>query len=181
MRPRIPAQHWSGRYPLSQTMTPARTMTSNEKPRCWKLWTRKRTKKNPNRTNVGHAGDRRQLLSSGVREGWAGSGPRPRRITSSLSDAPCAASFVPHGAQRSENPYSGHLSARKIWAMLTAPKEENFSAPMVWTDECVLPLAAAGVYPKTRVWGSREKTLPCLGATAELRIELSWGCEKSRG
>ncbi len=65
--------------------------------------------------------------------------------------------------------------------MLTAPKEENFSAPMVWTDECVLPLAAAGVYPKTRVWGSREKTLPCFGATAELRIELRWGCEKSSG
>ncbi len=58
--------------------------------------------------------------------------------------------------------------------MLTAPKEENFSAPMVWTDECVLPLAASGVYPKTRVWGSREKMLPYFGATAELRIELRW-------
>jgi hypothetical protein len=45
--------------------------------------------------SVGHAGDRRQLLSRGVREGSRGS--RPRRITSSLSDAPRAASCVPHG------------------------------------------------------------------------------------
>jgi integrase/recombinase XerD len=47
----------------------------------------------PNRTNGGRAGDRRQLLSSRVREGSRSS--RPRRMTSSLSDAPCAASFVP--------------------------------------------------------------------------------------
>jgi RHS repeat-associated protein len=65
--------------------------------------------------------------------------------------------------------------------MLPAAKEENFSAPMVWTDECVLPLAASGVYPKTRVRGSEEKMLPCFGATAPLRIELRWGCENSSG
>ena len=65
---------------------------------CWPRSTKKR-KKNPNRSNAGQEGDRRQLLSSGAREGSRGSRPRP--ITSSLSDAPCAASFVPHGAQRS--------------------------------------------------------------------------------
>jgi hypothetical protein len=63
--------------------------------------------------------------------------------------------------------------------MLTAAKEETFSAPMVWTDECVLPLAASGVYPKTRVWGSSEQNLSCFSATTPLRIELRWGCEKS--
>jgi len=63
--------------------------------------------------------------------------------------------------------------------MLTAAKEETFSAPMVWTDECVLPLAASGVYPKTRVWGSEPENLPCFSATAPLRIELRWGCEES--
>src|SRR6516164_7345473 len=35
-------------------------------------------------------------MLSGAREGSWGS--RPRRIMSSLSDAPCAAYFVPHGA-----------------------------------------------------------------------------------
>ena len=65
--------------------------------------------------------------------------------------------------------------------MPTAAKEEKFSAPMVWTDACFLPLAAAGVCPKTRVWGSREKTLHCFGATAPLSVELRWGCEKSSG
>jgi RHS repeat-associated protein len=63
--------------------------------------------------------------------------------------------------------------------MLTAAKEETFSAPMVWTDECVLPLAAAGVYPKTRVWGSKLENVHCFSATAPLRIELRWGCEES--
>jgi len=63
--------------------------------------------------------------------------------------------------------------------MLTAAKEETFSAPMVWTDECVLPLAAAGVYPKTRVWGSKLENVHCSSATPPLRIELRWGCEKS--
>src|ERR1700694_5360007 len=63
--------------------------------------------------------------------------------------------------------------------MLTAAKEGTFSAP---SDPCVLfPLAASGVYPKTRVWGSREKTLHCFSATAELRIELRRGCENSSG
>jgi RHS repeat-associated protein len=37
------------------------------------------------------------------------------------------------------------------------------------------------VYPKTRVWGSREKALPCFSATAQLRIELRRGCENSSG
>ena len=63
--------------------------------------------------------------------------------------------------------------------MLTAAKEETFSAPMVWTDECVLPLAAAGVYPKTRVWGSKLENVHCSSATPPLRIELRWGCEES--
>jgi len=63
--------------------------------------------------------------------------------------------------------------------MLTAAKEETFSAPMVWTDECVLPLAAAGVYPKTRVWGSKLENVYCSSATPPLRIELRWGCGKS--
>ncbi|MGC0776957.1 MAG: RHS repeat-associated core domain-containing protein [Candidatus Acidiferrum sp.] len=65
--------------------------------------------------------------------------------------------------------------------MPTAAKEEKFSAPMVWTEECVLPLAASGVYPKTRVWGSRKKTLPCFSATAPLSVELHRGCENSSG
>jgi RHS repeat-associated protein len=65
--------------------------------------------------------------------------------------------------------------------MPTAAKEEMYSSPMVWTDACVLPLAAAGVYPKTRVWGSREKMLHCFGATAPLSVELRWGCENSSG
>jgi RHS repeat-associated protein len=65
--------------------------------------------------------------------------------------------------------------------MLTAAKKEKFSAPMVWTDECVLPLAASGVYLKTRVWGSDEKMLHSLSATAQLRIELRRGCEESSG
>ena len=63
--------------------------------------------------------------------------------------------------------------------MLKVAKEAKFSAPMVWTDECVLPLAASGVYPKTRVWGSSEQNLSRFSATAPLRIELRRGCEKS--
>jgi len=63
--------------------------------------------------------------------------------------------------------------------MLTAAKEGTFSAS---GDPCVLfPLAAAGVYPKTRVWGSSEKMLHCFSATAPLRTELRWGCENSSG
>jgi RHS repeat-associated protein len=62
--------------------------------------------------------------------------------------------------------------------MLTAAKEETFSAPMVWTNECVLPLAASGVYPKTRVWGSEPENLHCFSATSPLKIELRWGCEE---
>jgi RHS repeat-associated protein len=63
--------------------------------------------------------------------------------------------------------------------MLTATKKEMFSAPMVWTDERVLPLAASGVYPKTRVWGSKPENVHCSSATSPLKIELRWGCEKS--
>ena len=42
------------------------------------------------------------------------------------------------------------------------------------------PLAAAGVYPKTRVWGSKPENVHCTRATAPLKIELRWGCEESR-
>jgi RHS repeat-associated protein len=62
--------------------------------------------------------------------------------------------------------------------MLTAAKKEMFSAPMVWKDECVLPLAASGVYPKTRVWGSKPENVHCSSANAPLRIEQRWGCEE---
>jgi RHS repeat-associated protein len=62
--------------------------------------------------------------------------------------------------------------------MLTAAKEGMFSAS---SDPCVLfPLAASGVYPKTRVWGSKPENVHCSRATARLKIELRWGCEESR-
>jgi RHS repeat-associated protein len=61
--------------------------------------------------------------------------------------------------------------------MLTAAKEGTFSAS---SDPCVLfPLAASGVYPKTRVWGSEPENVHCSSATARLKIELRWGCEES--
>jgi hypothetical protein len=61
--------------------------------------------------------------------------------------------------------------------MLTAAKEGTLSAS---SDSCVFfPLAASGVYPKTRVWGSEPENLHCFSATAPLRIELRWECEKS--
>jgi RHS repeat-associated protein len=63
--------------------------------------------------------------------------------------------------------------------MPTAAKEEKFCAPMVWTEQCVLPLAAAAVYPKTRVWGSKPENVHCSSATLPLNIELRWGCEES--
>jgi RHS repeat-associated protein len=63
--------------------------------------------------------------------------------------------------------------------MLTAAKEGTFSAS---SDPCVLfPLAAAGVYPKTRVWGSREKMLHCFSATARLSGNARRGCGNSSG
>jgi YD repeat-containing protein len=65
--------------------------------------------------------------------------------------------------------------------MLTAAKEEILCAPMVWTDACVLPLVAAGVYPKTRVRGSSEKTLHCFSATAPLSGNSRRGWENSSG
>ena len=72
-----------------------------------------------------------------------------------------------------------HGGSRKIRVMLTAAKEGTFSASR---DPCVFfPLAASGVYPKTRVWGSSEKMLHCFSATAQLKIELRRGCENSSG
>jgi hypothetical protein len=65
--------------------------------------------------------------------------------------------------------------------MLTTAKEEKLSRTMVWTGECVFPLAASRVYPKTRVWGSNKKNLSCFSATAPLRVELRWGYEESSG
>jgi YD repeat-containing protein len=63
--------------------------------------------------------------------------------------------------------------------MLTAAKEGTFSASS--DPRVFFPLAAAAVYPKTRVWGSKPENVPCSSATAPLRIELRWGCEESRG
>src|SRR6266513_45282 len=63
--------------------------------------------------------------------------------------------------------------------MLTAAKEGTFSASR---DPCVLfPLAADGVYPKTRVWGSSEKMLHCFSATMPLSGNSRRGCEKASG
>ncbi|PYU38523.1 MAG: hypothetical protein DMG54_29860 [Acidobacteria bacterium] len=63
--------------------------------------------------------------------------------------------------------------------MLTAAKEGTFSASR---DPCVFfPLAASGVYPKTRVWGSSEKMLHCFSATMPLSGNSRRGCEKSSG
>jgi len=62
---------------------------------------------------------------------------------------------------------------------------------MVWTDECVLPLAADPAWKKHASGRERrvsrklvsgvfgEKILPCFSATAPLKIELRRGCEKS--
>jgi len=61
--------------------------------------------------------------------------------------------------------------------MLTAAKAGTFSTS---SDPCALfPLAASGVYPKTRVWGSEPENLHCFSATAPLKVELRWGCEES--
>ena len=61
--------------------------------------------------------------------------------------------------------------------MLTAAKEGTFSAS---SDPCVFfPLAASGVYPKTRVWGSEPENVHSSSATAPLKIEQRWGCEES--
>lgn len=63
--------------------------------------------------------------------------------------------------------------------MLTAAKQGAFFAS---SDPCVFfPLAATGVYPKTRVWGSELENMHCFSATVSLRIELRWGCEESSG
>ena len=65
--------------------------------------------------------------------------------------------------------------------MLTAAKKEILSSPLVWTDACVLPLAARGLYPKTRVWGSDEKMLHYFSATAPLSGNSRRGWENSSG
>ena len=128
---------------------------------------------------MGHAGDRRQLLSSGAREGSKFEAASDNELVigcaaRSVVRAPRSTAFFKISTQVND-------SARKIRVMLTAAKRENFSAPMVWTEECVLPLAAAGVYPKTRVWGSSEKTLHCFSATALLSGNSRRGWENSSG
>jgi RHS repeat-associated protein len=90
-------------------------------------------------------------------------------------------SRAPRSTPLSKIPTPVNDSILIIGVMPTAAKDEMFSSPMVWTDECVLPLAASGVYPKTRVWGSREKTLHCFSATAPPSVELHRGCENSSG
>ena len=63
--------------------------------------------------------------------------------------------------------------------MLYGSKEQPHVAKVLFGSEYVLPLAAAGVYPKTRVWGSKPENAHCSSATPPLRIELRWGCEES--
>src|SRR5208282_6490723 len=82
-----------------------------------------------------------------------------------------------------QNPTLVKDSALIIGVMSPAAKEGTFSAS---SDPGVLfPLAAsvaaAGVYPKTRVWGSREKTLPCFRATGQLSGNSRRGWENSSG
>jgi RHS repeat-associated protein len=70
-------------------------------------------------------------------------------------------------------------SARKIRVMLTAAKKETHSAS---SDPCaIFPLAARGVYPKTRIRSSSEKTLHCFSATAPLSGNARRGWENSSG
>ncbi|MGC2330201.1 MAG: RHS repeat-associated core domain-containing protein [Candidatus Acidiferrales bacterium] len=60
----------------------------------------------------------------------------------------------------------------------SASKMERFSAAEATYSNSSLP--TDGVYPKTRVWGSKPENVHCSGATVPLRIELHWGCEESR-
>jgi RHS repeat-associated protein len=62
--------------------------------------------------------------------------------------------------------------------MLQKPKEQSNVAAVLFGGEGVLTLAASGVYPKTRVWGSKPENVHCSGAIGPLKIELRWGCEK---
>ena len=62
--------------------------------------------------------------------------------------------------------------------MLQGPKDQPRVAAALFGGHCVLPLAASGVYPKTRVWGSKPENVHCSGATAPLKIELRWGCKE---
>ena len=74
--------------------------------------------------------------------------------------------------------------------MLQGPKDQPHVAAVLFGGQCVLPLAAdltssyscdVETLSKTRVWGSREKTLPCFSATAQLSGNSRKGCENSSG
>jgi RHS repeat-associated protein len=62
--------------------------------------------------------------------------------------------------------------------MLQGPKDQPRVAAALFGGQCVLPLAASGVYPKSRVWGSKPENVHCSSATTPLKIELRWGCEE---
>jgi len=74
--------------------------------------------------------------------------------------------------------------------MLQGTEYQPHDVAPLFGGQRVLPLAAgptspttyscdARTLPKTRVWGSKPKNVHCSGATARLKIELRWGCEKS--
>jgi hypothetical protein len=65
--------------------------------------------------------------------------------------------------------------------MLQGSKDQPHVAAVLFGGEGVLPLAASGVYPKTRVWGSKPENMPCSSAIEPLKIELHWGCGESSG
>ena len=74
--------------------------------------------------------------------------------------------------------------------MLQGPKDQPHVAAVLFGGQDVLPLAAgltssyscdADTLSKTRVWGSREKTLPCFSATTQLNQNSRRGCENSSG
>ena len=74
--------------------------------------------------------------------------------------------------------------------MLQGPKDQPHVAAVLFGGQGVLPFAAgltssyscdADTLSKTRVRGSREKTLHCFRATEQLRIELRRGCGNSSG
>ena len=100
---------------------------------------------------------------------------------------------APRSTRLFKIPTQVHLSARKIGVMLTAAKEEILSAPMVWTDECVFPLAADPASKKHASGRERrvsrklmsgvfgEKTLHCFSATAPLSGNSRRGWENSSG
>lgn len=74
--------------------------------------------------------------------------------------------------------------------MLQGPKDQPRVVAVLFGGQCVLPLAAgftssyscdADTLSKTRVWGSREKTLPCFSATAQLSGNSRRGWENPSG